>query len=115
MPLVETENQIWALLDHRKSESGGKGFPFPQVPQGHILQPCEQVASSDRAVVSKDCPGTCLHFMGSGGQNHVGTIGDNKPHLLLPRVRSTDTVKQESEVVQTSRGIRQSGDFSGQI
>lgn len=79
MPLIGSENPIWALLDCRKSRSFGKGFS-----SGASVAHCagcnpEQVVSSDSAVgMDVGCPGMCLHFMGSRGQHHTGTVGENK-------------------------------------
>lgn len=79
MPLIAPENQIWALLDGRKSQSCGKGFPSGASVPILQVQPHEQVASSGFAAVSKDCLGTFLHPMGSRGWHHVGIRGEIKP------------------------------------
>lgn len=48
MPLIGSENQIWALLDRRKSRSCGKGFS-----SGASVARC--AGCSPEQVVSSDC------------------------------------------------------------
>lgn len=119
MPLTESENQSWALLDHGKSESCGKGFPS-DVP-GACSAGCNLVSGCQQWLCwcPKGLPWDTTTFHGIWRTPPHWHHRGKKTPSAFATVSSTGTVKQEREVVQIvwvqfHRGTWPCGDPSGQ-